>query len=524
MTKNNFFRFLLLFLIIGFYFFSRLQNLTSIPVFCDEAIYIRWSQIIKSEETLRFIPQTDGKQPLFMWINAITLKFVQDPLIAGRIISVFVGFGLLIFLFITTAVFLSYEDKEANIFKFIKSSLQKNFYPSLLTSSIYCLIPFSFFFDRLALADNLLSFFGLLALLFSFLLAKYPRLDLALILGFILGLSWLTKSPAVYFIVLSILTFFVLNLPPKIYHLRSKILFPVISSVVAFLIYNILRLGPQFHMIAIRNKDYIWTLSEILKHPLDPLKPHLIDTFNIYAQYFSWPLLIFALVGLVLFFKKNWKLKIGNWKFITLGSWWILPLIANCAMAKVFTARYILFTLPPLVILISLGFFTFLSKIKPNFLKIIFIISVFILNINFIYNLSLNPFNQKLLSSEYNYLSDWTSGWGIKESADFLIQRSLVSNVIVGTEGAFGTLPDGLQIYARNIPNLTIIGVGLGFSKLPESLINARNYGDEVYLLINKSRLKIDTAEINQLELVKSFNKPNDDQLLLYRFLKVNIK
>jgi 4-amino-4-deoxy-L-arabinose transferase-like glycosyltransferase len=513
MTKNKFFRLFLLILISGFYLFSRLQNLTSIPVFGDEAIYIRWAQIIQSEETLRFIPQTDGKQPLFMWFNAATLKFIEDPLISGRIISVFAGFSLLLFLFFGTAIFLNYEDKESNIFRFIKNSIDKNFYPAIFTSLIYCLIPFSFFFDRLALADNLLSFFGLLALTFSLLLSKYPRLDLAIILGFILGLSWLTKSPAIYFIVLSFFTFIILKKKSTIHDLVSTIYLPIISSFIAFLIYNILRLGPQFQMIALRNKDYIWSVSEILKHPLDPLKPHLLNTLSLYNQYISWPLLIFSLIGLILYFK-NFKFKIKN---LVLISWWLLPLIANAALAKVFTARYILFTLPSLIILISIGFFNFLTKIKSNPLKIILIISVFILNINFIYKISVNPFDQKLPSTEQGYLSDWTSGWGIKESADFLKQRSLSSNVIVGTEGSFGTLPDGLQIYGNKIPHLTIIGVGLGFTQLPTNLINARNYGDEVYLLINKSRLNLNSIELKQLELVKSFAKPGEDQLLLYK-------
>lgn len=512
MIKNNFFRFFLLILIFGFYFFSRLQNLTSIPVFGDEAIYIRWAQIIQSEETLRFIPQTDGKQPLFMWINAASLKFISDPLISGRIISIFAGFGLVFALFFTTAVFLNFQSKETDLLKFIKDSISKYFYPSIFTSLIYCLLPFSFFFDRLALADTLLSFFGLMSLLFSFLLGKYPRLDLSLILGIVLGFSWLTKSPAIYFIVLSVLTFLIFNLRKL-----KLFIFPIISSSIAFLIYNILRLGPQFSQIALRNKDYVWSISEVLKHPFDPLKPHLLDTFNLYHQYISWPLIIFAIVGLVLFLKQNRKSKIKNWKFIILTCWWILPLIANAAMAKVFTARYILFTLPPLIILISIGFLTFLNKIKSNIFKMILFIAVFILNINFIYKISTNPFHQKLFSTESGYISDWTSGWGIKESADYLKQRAKVANIIVGTEGNFGTLPDGLQIYGNKIPQLTIIGEGLEFTELPIGLIDAKNHGDEVYLLINKSRLKINSHQLNQLKIISSYPKPENDQLLLFQ-------
>ena len=272
-------------------------------------------------------------------------------------------------------------------------------------------------------------------------------------------------------------------------------------------------------MISIRNKDYIWSISEILKHPLDPLKPHLINTLDLYINYISIPLIIFGITGLVLFFldKKN-KESILNPKYLVLICWWLLPLIANAAMAKVFTARYILFTIPSLVVLISIGFSNFLTKIKLNILKIILLISIFALNISFIYKISINPFNHKLSSTEQGYLSDWTSGWGIKESADFLKERSLSANVIVGTEGFFGTLPDGLQIYGNKIPHLTIIGVGLGFSELPKNLVDAKNHGDEVYLLINKSRLKLNITDLNKLQLVKSFDKPGEDKLLLYKF------
>lgn len=513
MTKNNFFRFFLFILIIGFYFFSRLQNLTSIPVFCDEGIYVRWSQIIKTEESLRFLPQTDGKQPLFMWFNAASLKFINDPLVAGRLVSVFAGFGLLLGLFFLTAIILSYNDKEKNIWQFISQSIKDNFYPAIFTSLIYCLIPFTFFFDRLALADTLLSFFGLISLIFSLLLAKYPRLDLAIILGFILGLSWLTKSPAIYFIVLSFTTFLVFNFKKiKVYYL------PVISSSIAFLIYNILRLGPQFHMIALRNKDYIWTIGEVLKHPLDPLKPHLINTFEIYHYYLSIPLIIFSITSLVLILlsKKN-RYQILNIKYLVLIAWWILPLIANCIFAKVFTARYILFTLSPLLVIISILIFNFIKKIPSTYLKFIFIIAIFIPNIVFIKNLSLNPFSQKLPSSEQGYLVDWTAGWGIKEVGTFLKQRSLSANVIVGTEGYFGTLPDGLQIYTTNTKQLTVFGVGLGFSQIPPKLVDAKNYGDEVYILINKSRLKLTIEDVNKLKLINSFDKPENDQLLLFQ-------
>lgn len=467
---------LILFIISILFLVSRIWNLNSLPVFGDEAIYIRWAQIIKSVDTLRFIPLSDGKQPLFMWLNAISLRFISDPLISGRLISIFSGLGSLIVLFL----------------------ISNSFLPSL----IYFLLPFTFFFDRLATADNLLSFFGVFSLYLSLKLAKYPRFDLSMLLGAVLGLAWLTKSPAIYFIVLSIMTFI-------IYDRKNikKIYFPLLSLFIAFIIYNLLRLGPAFAQIALRNKDYIWPLSEILKHPLDPLIPHLKDTFFIYEYYLSLPLLLSPLLYFV--FKKKNKFYPS---FLIYLAWFILPLIANTALAKVFTARYILFTLPPLILIFS----HFLKEIF-NKKYFILLLILFIPNIWRIYQISFQPYNLLLPSTETGYIVDWTSGWGIKEASEYLISRSKEFNVIVGTEGYFGTLPDGLQIYTNQLPQLTVFGVGINIDKIPEKLIDAKNYGDEVYLLFNASRLKLSSADINTLTLVKSTLKPDGDALLLYR-------
>jgi 4-amino-4-deoxy-L-arabinose transferase-like glycosyltransferase len=276
--KNKLFPELGIILLISLiYLLTRIQNLTTLPVFGDEAIYLRWSQIIKSVDTLRFIPVTDGKQPLFMWVTVVFFKFFSDPLLSGRLLSVFSGLINLLSLYFIGRFFFSKKV-------------------AILTSIIYLFIPFTFFFDRLSLPDNLLSAFGSLSLLFSILLAKYPRLDLAMILGIILGLAWLTKSPAIYFITLSLFTFIIYN--PK--NLK-KLYFPLVSVVFSFIIYNILRLGPQFSQINIRNRDYVWGITDILSHPLDPFIPHFRDLIALYTQYISIPLLVVSLLGFYIY-------------------------------------------------------------------------------------------------------------------------------------------------------------------------------------------------------------------------------
>jgi len=55
------------------YFATRLFNLTLMPIFTDEAIYIRWSEIALYDPTWRFISLSDGKQPLMIWLMMIWL-------------------------------------------------------------------------------------------------------------------------------------------------------------------------------------------------------------------------------------------------------------------------------------------------------------------------------------------------------------------------------------------------------------------------------------------------------------------
>src|SRR5574341_1123005 len=120
-------------LLLGLYLLTRLTNLTQLPVFTDEAIYIRWSQIGSQDANWRFISLTDGKQPLFTWLAMITVRIFSDPLLAGRVVSVIAGFFTMI-----------------GVWVLAKEVFQK---PRIayLASALYVLSPFALVYDRMAL-------------------------------------------------------------------------------------------------------------------------------------------------------------------------------------------------------------------------------------------------------------------------------------------------------------------------------------------------------------------------------------
>ncbi|MGB9681203.1 MAG: ArnT family glycosyltransferase, partial [Minisyncoccia bacterium] len=175
---------LLILIVFSVAFLFRFINLASWPIFADEAIYIRWAQVMRAEETLRFLPLSDGKQPLFMWLMIPFLKIFSDPLLAGRFLSVVCGiltmFGILVF------SFLIFNDKKISLFALF----------------LYSISPFNVFFERMALVDSMLSMFGLWSFIFALLALKLKRLDFAIFSGFCLGGGLITKSPALFFVII----------------------------------------------------------------------------------------------------------------------------------------------------------------------------------------------------------------------------------------------------------------------------------------------------------------------------------
>src|SRR3989344_3115586 len=306
----------------------RLVNLNALPIFADEAIYVRWAQVMRAEPSLRFLPLSDGKQPLYMWTLMPVLKLFSDPLVAGRTLSALAALGTI--MGVGLAAYLIF----------------KNYRLAITSAVLWAVLPYAVLFERMALVDGFLALFFIWYFNFLYLAVSKVRLDFALLAGFAGGFAWLTKSPAIFALALSpSLLLFLPKFDRKTLFV-SCLLF-LVSFSVAFAMYNILRLGPQFHMIAIRNADYVYSWSEALRGPLDPLIPHLKDTFWFFF-YLTTPFgMLFALWGMVEGQRHHLKQR------LILGAWWLAPVFVESFMAKGFTARYLFFTLPFMVILIA---------------------------------------------------------------------------------------------------------------------------------------------------------------------------
>lgn len=469
--------------IAGCYLFTRLINLSIIPIFTDEAIYSYWAQVALNDPANRYISLVDGKQPLFIWISAVFQKFISDPLIATRMTSVFSGALSVIGIYLVA--------KELFNVKVAK-----------IACILYIILPFTLLYDRLALYDSLLTMLGLFSIYLSIRMVKSPRLDLALLNGMTIGLALLTKSSGYFYIYFIPATLLLLDIKSKdlIPKLFKWLYLSALSFALAQIIYNTLRLSPYFYIISQKNLAFIRPVSEVIKNPFQYFSSNITTMTSWLNSYLGLPLLILVIVGIIYFLLKR------NLKVLTLSVLIFMPFIAEGVFNKVLYPRFILFYFPYIIILIALT----IVKIKDSKLRYQKYINL-ILPVFFLFP-ALNSFllltypaHAKIADSDLGqYLNDWPAGYGVKEVVDLIKNTKNTQQVYVATEGTFGLLPYALNIYFFGDEDVEINGFWpVNPENIPQEVLDA-TINNRVYFIFNENQKEITNS---RLKLVGKFQK-----------------
>ncbi len=485
---------IIVFLLALFTFITRVINLTLIPIFTDEAIYIRWAQIGLVDPFHRFIALTDGKQPLFTWLMYPMLKIFDDPLFAGRFVSVVTGVVAVIGVYMAGRVL--FGKKIA-----------------IISSLLYIFSPFTLLYDRLALMDSLLSAIGIWSLYLEIILVTRLRLDVALILGFTVGLGLLTKSSAYFYIYL--LPFGLILFDWKrtnlIKRLGKFISLSTIALVISQIMYNALRLSPWFYIIRQKNYSFIYTIPEIIKSPFSVFLPNLNGLLQFLTVYLTMPLDILLAVAVIYFIMRHDK------KVILLFLWFIIPFLSLALFGKVLFPRFILFMILPLIIISArmIGEVDILFK-KKNYILPIFAAFILIYPAYQSFLLVYSPVKAAIPQNDRNQLmDDWPSGYGVKEVIEYLDNESKKGKVVVGTEGTFGLFPAAIEIYLKKSKNIDIRGYW-PVSEVPtDLLVSARIY--PTYLVFKDTQIVPDNWP---LELVARYPRGQGRTNLLFYKVK----
>src|SRR3989344_2880095 len=477
-------------LAVIFYFFTRLVNLKIIPIFTDEAIYSRWAQIALHDPANRFLSLEDWKQPLFIWLAAISQKFIQDPLIATRLVSVFAGLGSLIGIYLLSKKL--FDQKVAKI-----------------AVVLYILLPFTLLYDRMALFDSLLTMLGIYAVYFSVVLVEKPKLDTAILNGFAIGLAMITKSSGSFFLYLLPLSLLLTKFKGGQFKktLVNWLPFSIITVAICQVIYNSLRLSPLFYMISRKNMEFIRSPSEVLSDPFLHLFSNFSALLGWLTSYTGILLFVIFLIGIILGYVKK------NLKIVYLSLLIFVPFFVTALFNQVIYPRFMLFYFPFLIIVISYAIAQMTSIVKNYSKYLIMLILVSLILPTFSsFKLLTDPHSAKIAESDSGqYTNSWPAGYGVKETVEFLKAEARDKKVYVATEGTFGLLPFALQIYFYVQKNINIEGFWpVDASNLPAQVLEAAT-NRKTYFVFNENQKEINSP---YLKFIAKYQKGRGETYL----------
>lgn len=413
-------------ILLALYFLVRLINLTLLPIFNDEAIYLDWGWRETHFPGDRYYSLYDGKQPLLMWLFGIAESIFSDPLFAGRVVSVIFGAFTLL-----------------GIYLLAKNLFNKNV--AVISTLLYILVPIFVFYDRQALMESAIATIGVLSCYFLIKLAGTQAKKHACYSGIILGVGFFIKSSALLFIA----TYFILGL---FVFIKSKKkteqikLLGIVVSMIIFITFFLL-INPQFWSTLSSNARYSLTVAELLHFPFNSRVVNLEANILISFFYLTPFVFLASLFGTYLILKTK---KSNNRLLIF---WVIISLVLQTILVRGTNQRYLVSYLPLLVIpaayfiqiiidkkkITGLFFLTF-SLLMPSIFTFILIFSP---SLYFLVMEKVNPYSQS------EYLRGFTSGYGIVETKNYIEKDSGNDKAFVGLALNTGNPENAMIVYFR---------------------------------------------------------------------------
>jgi len=460
------------------YFVLHLFNLTTLPVFADEAIYIRWSQLIIDDfSRYLFYPMNDGKTPLLMWLTVPFLRLFTDQLFAARLVSVLAGAMNVSFIFLILKKL--HEKKAAYIAMFLA-----------------IINPFIFFHNRLAITDALLFANLTVSYYFVLLIVKnksfWPVLGLALFFF----LAIMSKTPALLFIpVFYLAIFFAEKLNLQLF--INKALKISLGLILAGLALASFKNEPLFSQLFAVGGNFLQDKSVIFSTAIWPVIIRNTKFFMEQLMTYLGPVVL--VLALPAFKKTRRKQSILFCSAIV----FILPLVL---LGKIIYPRYILSSSLFFLSSAAISLHNLRNKKIIQSLALLLIILPYLL---FIKNAYFNVDQLQLSKIDREqFLEEWSSGHGIKEISEMIEKFAQTQRVAVATEGYFGTLPDGilLNLHNQNVDNIYVEGIGQPIREIPSSFWQKAQGFDLKLLVVNSHRLEMD---LPTSQLLASFCRIN---------------
>ncbi len=385
-----------IFLLTLIYFFFRFVNLTLIPIFNDESIYLDWGRRELHTPGLLFYSLYDAKPPLLMWIFGLSSMIFTNPLFAGRLVSVITGYVTLIGLWKLTN---RYSSKSVAFFSCL----------------LYIFIPLFSFFDRQALMESAIGATGIYLFLFTLDYLQSKKIIWAVAIGIVSGIGYSIKSTALIFFFCS-LAFIILEMG-----FRRKQWKDVVLSIAGVCIPWVIIIYPmisqsEFWETLASNSRYTFTVQELVHFPLQHWMKNLIQIIEIMIVHLT-PFPVLLLVGSMIYLilkRPPFSRALIVWFFVTMG--------AVTLFTRGIVERYVVSFLPLSVVFISIGLEKLPFVIWRKFLIFFCILTTLSITLLQLFS-PVNYFSFLQSISQFSlqeYTTGYTSGYGIPEVITFL--------------------------------------------------------------------------------------------------------
>ncbi len=411
-------------------------------MFLDEAVHIQWAERLYGEGRI-LRPVGSGR---LLAVAAYGLaQFAEDRLWVARLIATLAGGATLLFtIFLSRRLF----GERAGV----------------MAGVLYILSPFALVYDRLALSDGFLSasITGLMLASWKLIHDPASRSNRALF-ALMMVLSIVSKVSAVLFFV---------SLPLAFLTLASGRSAAVRSAALAFAL-GLLCASPMLWF-------FVSNSGEIsAQHMVDPLAEGAVlvstlgDMREWVLRYFTLPALLFAGVSLAL---------LRDGRSVWLAGSVVIPFLLFALFSKPWSARYVLPTLPPLLILMSGGLQAISSRIGPRSR------TPLIVTLAALVSLSGLAFDRQLMADpsrapfpaddRHQLVTGWPAGYGVRELATRLLLEADEGPLTAFVDiGGTRTVATSLPILLGPEPSIRVVEGDFGSDDFRSEMARAAARG-----------------------------------------------
>jgi 4-amino-4-deoxy-L-arabinose transferase-like glycosyltransferase len=390
----------------------------ALPAFEDEGSQLRWAwRIIEAGEWLQ--PLGDGK-PLEAWLLVPLVRLGLHPLTAARGLHVLAG--------MIGAVL---------IYRLARRMTGRR--AAFVAGVLFALCPFEVYLQRLALSDSFMCAAGIWVLLCVINFTKTPDGRHAFLLAISLVLVAFCKFPVGFFYLIAMPM--ALLLMPS--HERRELLRPpalrkllgahapavLLAAAVVVAAFIRVRSG---HSAGFGLQDLMGIGAghyHDIAATIGIVRPNLARELS---TQLSWPVTVIGLVGLVAgAFLNDWR---QRW-LILIG---LLPMLGIGLLAQFWFPRYLLFTMPPLIIAAVAGWQNL--SLRAGRFRLAVQLGVLAVCVGFMGRQSalliLNPLGAGWSPVDrFQYIQGSGSGYGYPEAAQFLLGETNAPEMIYALDG-----------------------------------------------------------------------------------------